>query len=115
MDPNNTDLIPSDGAVEIPAEHVVLGYYICRTEDRYFQPGQYVRVTHVEPNGTVHFQRRDQGYTAPAADFLDQFSYAPEGEAQLHADIMAVMADINRESREMTDLHQALAQARLPA
>ena len=90
---------------------VQLAYYVCRVEDRYFQPGQYVRVTRVEPNGIVHFQHRDRGYTAPIDSFLDQFEYAPEGEARLQAEIAAVMDDINRESREVADHHQALTQA----
>jgi hypothetical protein len=51
-------------------------------------------VTRIEPNGTVHFQRRDRGYTAPFDSFLDQFERAPEGEARLQAEIAAVMDDV---------------------
>ncbi len=77
MSDNNAALIPLDEANE--PHTVQLACYVCRVEDRYFQPGQYVRVTRIEPNGTVHFQRRDRGYTAPLDSFLDQFEYAPEG------------------------------------
>lgn len=92
---------------DVPA--AVLGYYRCVVATRDHQPGQYVRVIRIEPDGAVHYQRRDRGWIYDRDGFLAHFDYAPEGEQAVNDELLALMTEISDVSQDVADLHASLS------
>lgn len=90
-------------------EQVVLGYYQCVLATRSLDVDDYVRVTRVERDGTIHMQRRDRSYTQDVASFLDHFAFAPDGETMFNQQMLALMSEINALGQDASELQQVLA------